>query len=41
MAQDVELAVRGSCTVQRYNWFGGMVPSAGEIADRIKESLNG
>ncbi len=41
MAQDVELAVRGRCTVQRYNWFGGMVPSAGEIADRIKESLNG
>lgn len=39
MAQDVELAVRGGCDVRRYNWFGGTVPSAGELVTRIKEDL--
>ncbi len=41
MAEDVELAVAGKCPVYRYNWFGGTVPGAAEIAERVKESLNG
>ena len=41
MAEDVELAVKGACEVKRYNWFGGMVPSAEELVLRVKEDLNG
>jgi len=41
MAQDVELAVRGGCEVKRYNWFGGIVPGADELAIRVREELNG
>ncbi len=41
MAEDVELAVKGRCDVRRYNWFGGMVPSAEELAARVREDLNG
>ena len=41
MAEDVELAVRGSCKVRRYNWFGGMVPGTREMVMRVKEDLNG
>ena len=41
MAEDVERHVAGACPVHRYNWFGGTVPGADEIAARVKESLNG
>ena len=41
MAEDVERAVAGACPVHRYNWFGGTVPGSSEMAQRIKESLNG
>jgi len=41
MAEDVALAVEGRCPVRRYNWFGGMVPSADELANRVKEDLHG
>ena len=41
MAQDVELAVRGGCDVRKYNWYGGMVPSADELASRVREDFNG
>jgi 2-oxoisovalerate ferredoxin oxidoreductase alpha subunit len=41
MADDVELAVKGTCPVHRYNWFGGMVPTADELASRVKEDLRG
>ncbi len=41
MAQDVELAVRGGCEVRKYNWYGGMVPGADELASRVMEDFNG
>ena len=41
MAQDVELAVKGSCPVHRYNWYGGTVPGSAELVSRVKESING
>ena len=41
MARDVERAVAGRCPVSRYNWFGGVVPSAEEMVLRMKEDLDG
>ena len=41
MADDVDLAVKGECTVDRYNWFGGYVPSAEELVAKVKEAYNG
>ena len=41
MADDVELAGKGVCPVHRYNWFGGMVPTADELVSRVKEDLHG
>jgi 2-oxoisovalerate ferredoxin oxidoreductase alpha subunit len=35
MADDVDLAVSGKVPVLRYNWYGGIVPSAGMIADKV------
>ena len=39
MAEDVELAVGGALPVRRYGWLGGVVPSAREITERVKEEL--
>jgi 2-oxoisovalerate ferredoxin oxidoreductase alpha subunit len=35
MADDVELAVAGRTPVLRYNWFGGFIPSADELVDKV------
>jgi len=35
MAEDVELAVAGALPVLRYGWLGGVVPSEGEMEERI------
>ena len=34
MADDVELAVSGKCPVLRYNWYGGIIPSAEMIVSK-------
>ena len=41
MADDVDLAVKGGCPVNRFNWFGGYVPSAEELVAQVKEAYNG
>ncbi|MDC7228255.1 MAG: 3-methyl-2-oxobutanoate dehydrogenase subunit VorB [Spirochaetales bacterium] len=41
MADDVDLAVKGKCPVDRFNWFGGYVPSAEELVEKVKEAFNG
>ena len=41
MADDVDLAVKGKCGVDRFNWFGGYVPSAEELVEKVKEAFNG
>ena len=40
MAEDVELAVRGSIPVLRYNWYGGTVPTATELIKRLQEEIH-
>jgi 2-oxoglutarate ferredoxin oxidoreductase subunit alpha len=35
MAEDVELAVAGALPVLRYGWLGGVVPTEGEIEERV------
>jgi 2-oxoisovalerate ferredoxin oxidoreductase alpha subunit len=35
MAEDVELAVKSGCPVLRYNWYGGIVPTAEMITDKV------
>ena len=35
MAEDVELAVKSSCPVLRYNWYGGIVPTAEMITEKV------
>jgi pyruvate/2-oxoacid:ferredoxin oxidoreductase alpha subunit len=35
MADDVELAAGGKCPVLRYNWYGGIIPSADMIVDKV------
>lgn len=37
MAEDVELAVKGAAAVARYNWYGGAVPTAAELVERVRE----
>jgi 2-oxoisovalerate ferredoxin oxidoreductase alpha subunit len=41
MAEDVELSVASLCPVLRYNWYGGIIPSAKEIADKVVTDLSG
>lgn len=41
MADDVDLSVKGTCPVHRFNWFGGYVPDADELVASVKEALNG
>ena len=41
MAQDVDLSVKCSVPVLRYNWMGGKVPSISEITDRAEKDLRG
>jgi 2-oxoisovalerate ferredoxin oxidoreductase alpha subunit len=41
MAADVEVAVKGSCPVHKYNWFGGKVPGCDELISRVKEDFHG
>jgi 2-oxoisovalerate ferredoxin oxidoreductase alpha subunit len=40
MAEDVELAVKSSVPVLRYNWYGGNVPTVAEIVERIREETH-
>ncbi|TFG58109.1 MAG: 3-methyl-2-oxobutanoate dehydrogenase subunit beta, partial [Spirochaetales bacterium] len=40
MAEDVELAVRCTCPVLRYNWLGGIVPSSEEIVERVEKDIS-
>ncbi len=35
MAEDVELAVKAKTDVLRYNWYGGIVPTAEEIVEKV------
>lgn len=35
MAEDVELAVKSSCPVLRYNWYGGIIPTAEMITEKV------
>jgi 2-oxoisovalerate ferredoxin oxidoreductase alpha subunit len=35
MAEDVELAVKAKAPTLRYNWYGGIVPTAAMIADKV------
>ncbi|MBN1129148.1 MAG: 3-methyl-2-oxobutanoate dehydrogenase subunit VorB [Chitinispirillaceae bacterium] len=41
MAEDVELSVASQCPVLRYNWYGGIIPSAKEIAEKVVSDLSG
>ncbi len=41
MADDVERSVMGKCPVDRFNWFGGYVPSAEEVVEKVREAING
>ncbi len=36
MAEDVERLCAGTTEVRRLNWFGGMVPTPGEIVERVR-----
>jgi 2-oxoisovalerate ferredoxin oxidoreductase alpha subunit len=40
MAEDVELSVASPCPVLRYNWYGGIIPSAKEIAEKVVSDLS-
>jgi 2-oxoisovalerate ferredoxin oxidoreductase alpha subunit len=40
MAEDVELAVKSSIPVLRYNWYGGTVPTVAELVERIQEEIH-
>ena len=40
MAEDVELAVKSSVPVLRYNWYGGTVPTATELIGRLQEDYH-
>jgi pyruvate/2-oxoacid:ferredoxin oxidoreductase alpha subunit len=39
MADDVELAASGKCPVLRYNWYGGIIPSAEMIVSRTLSDM--
>lgn len=39
MADDVENVCAGRCGILRYNWYGGIVPSAAEIETRILRDI--
>jgi pyruvate/2-oxoacid:ferredoxin oxidoreductase alpha subunit len=39
MANDVELALSGACPVLRYNWFGGIVPGAEDLASMLEKDI--
>jgi 2-oxoisovalerate ferredoxin oxidoreductase alpha subunit len=39
MADDVELAAAGKCPILRYNWYGGIIPSAEEIAEKVLSDM--
>ncbi len=39
MADDVDLAVKSSIPVLRYNWYGGIVPTVDMIVDKLKKDI--
>jgi 2-oxoisovalerate ferredoxin oxidoreductase alpha subunit len=39
MADDVELAAAGKCPILRYNWYGGIIPSADEITEKTMSDM--
>jgi len=41
MVEDVELAVQGKNKVHFYGRSGGVIPTAGEISDKVKEIIRG
>ncbi len=41
MAEDAALAVGGRIPVLRYNWYGGNVPTAAELVERVEGDLRG
>ena len=41
MACDVELAVKCSIPVLRYNWMGGKVPSTSDVSARAEKDIRG
>jgi 2-oxoisovalerate ferredoxin oxidoreductase alpha subunit len=41
MAEDIDRSAAGKCPVLRYNWFGGIIPSIGEIVDKVEHDMVG
>jgi pyruvate/2-oxoacid:ferredoxin oxidoreductase alpha subunit len=41
MADDVELAAKGRAPVLRYGWLGGIIPTVGEVVERVQQDVGG
>lgn len=39
MAEDVELAIKSSIPISLFNWFGGKVPSVGDIVEQSEKEM--